>query len=148
MKFRPLDGSTSNSQCLSDCHICIHAFLTHKLTYFRCYTCNFYFLVFGICCCANVCAFSVCRKVCRNCKCPREEHEGASGVSNMAESEQIVHKMAAHFGQNTSSPTAGGGGGGAPHSDDDSGCALEEYTWVPPGLKPEQVSTPTKDVKL
>lgn len=25
-------------------------------------------------------------------------------------------------------------------SDDDSGCALEEYTWVPPGLKPEQVS--------
>ncbi|XP_078727560.1 prickle-like protein 2 [Lampetra fluviatilis] len=24
-------------------------------------------------------------------------------------------------------------------SDDDSGCALEEYTWVPPGLKPEQV---------
>ena len=27
------------------------------------------------------------------------------------------------------------------HSDDDSGCALEEYTWVPPGLKPEQVSS-------
>lgn len=26
-------------------------------------------------------------------------------------------------------------------SDDDSGCALEEYAWVPPGLKPEQVST-------
>ncbi|XP_033645068.1 prickle-like protein 2 [Asterias rubens] len=24
-------------------------------------------------------------------------------------------------------------------SDDDSGCVLEEYTWVPPGLKPEQV---------
>ena len=24
-------------------------------------------------------------------------------------------------------------------SDDDSGCALEEYTWVPPGLKPDQV---------
>ena len=24
-------------------------------------------------------------------------------------------------------------------SDDDSGCALEEYTWVPPGLKSEQV---------
>jgi len=24
-------------------------------------------------------------------------------------------------------------------SDDDSGCPLEEYTWVPPGLKPEQV---------
>ena len=27
------------------------------------------------------------------------------------------------------------------HSDDDSGCALEEYTWVPPGLKPDQVGT-------
>ena len=26
-------------------------------------------------------------------------------------------------------------------SDDDSGCALEEYTWVPPGLKPDQVSS-------
>lgn len=26
------------------------------------------------------------------------------------------------------------------HSDDDSGCALEEYTWVPPGLKPDQVT--------
>ncbi|XP_073429342.1 prickle-like protein 1 [Dendrobates tinctorius] len=24
-------------------------------------------------------------------------------------------------------------------SDDDSGCAMEEYTWVPPGLRPEQV---------
>lgn len=24
-------------------------------------------------------------------------------------------------------------------SDDDSGCALEEYTWTPPGLKPAQV---------
>lgn len=25
-------------------------------------------------------------------------------------------------------------------SDDDSGCALEEYAWVPPGLRPEQVA--------
>lgn len=25
-------------------------------------------------------------------------------------------------------------------SDDDSGCALEEYTWVPPGLRPDQVN--------
>ncbi|XP_051176204.1 protein prickle-like isoform X2 [Leptopilina boulardi] len=24
-------------------------------------------------------------------------------------------------------------------SDDDSGCALEEYTWIPPGLRPDQV---------
>ncbi len=28
-------------------------------------------------------------------------------------------------------------------SDDDSGCALEEYTWVPPGLKPDQVRPTT-----
>ncbi|XP_071454394.1 prickle planar cell polarity protein 3-like, partial [Hetaerina americana] len=38
---------------------------------------------------------------------------------------------------------AGGVGGPDPQrqsqSDDDSGCALEEYTWVPPGLRPEQV---------
>uniref|UniRef100_A0A182QDT9 Protein prickle n=1 Tax=Anopheles farauti TaxID=69004 RepID=A0A182QDT9_9DIPT len=36
-----------------------------------------------------------------------------------------------------------GGGGMGGHnysqSDDDSGCALEEYTWVPPGLRPDQV---------
>ena len=25
-------------------------------------------------------------------------------------------------------------------SDDDSGCALDEYAWVPPGLNAEQVS--------
>lgn len=30
-------------------------------------------------------------------------------------------------------------------SDDDSGCALEEYAWVPPGLKPEQVTSYTSD---
>lgn len=28
-------------------------------------------------------------------------------------------------------------------SDDDSGCALEEYVWVPPGLSPEQVNADT-----
>lgn len=28
-------------------------------------------------------------------------------------------------------------------SDDDSGCALEEYVWVPPGLSPEQVPQPS-----
>lgn len=72
------------------------------------------------------------RKVCRNCKCPREEHDGASGVSNMAESERIVHKMALHFDPQNQRQSSS-------HSDDDSGCALEEYTWVPHGLKPEQV---------
>lgn len=29
-------------------------------------------------------------------------------------------------------------------SDDDSGCALEEYTWIPSGLRPEQVRTEIK----
>ena len=33
----------------------------------------------------------------------------------------------------------------AGHSDDDSGCALEEYTWVPPGLKPDQVGMDKRD---
>lgn len=28
-------------------------------------------------------------------------------------------------------------------SDDDSGCALEEYAWVPPGVRPEQVGPST-----
>lgn len=32
-------------------------------------------------------------------------------------------------------------------SDDDSGCALEEYAWVPPGLRPEQVG-PQEMLKL
>lgn len=31
-------------------------------------------------------------------------------------------------------------------SDDDSGCALEEYAWVPPGLRPEQVAVPSNNV--
>ncbi|XP_069084937.1 prickle-like protein 1 isoform X2 [Pleurodeles waltl] len=42
------------------------------------------------------------------------------------EMEQKINKLA--FGCQRSST-----------SDDDSGCALEEYTWVPPGLRPEQV---------
>lgn len=33
-------------------------------------------------------------------------------------------------------------------SDDDSGCALEEYTWVPPGLRPDQVSSKRHTVKV
>ncbi len=33
-------------------------------------------------------------------------------------------------------------------SDDDSGCALEEYAWVPPGLKPEQVNTFCTQIRL
>ena len=41
---------------------------------------------------------------------------------------------------NATNNTANGPRQTLAHSDDDSGCALEEYTWVPPGLKPDQVS--------
>ncbi|XP_078098295.1 prickle-like protein 1 isoform X2 [Mustelus asterias] len=43
-----------------------------------------------------------------------------------SENKKVGSKMTFDFQQN------------AP-SDNDSGCALEEYAWVPPGLKPEQV---------
>ncbi|XP_067863680.1 prickle-like protein 1 [Heptranchias perlo] len=43
-----------------------------------------------------------------------------------SENKKVASKMTFDFQQN------------AP-SDNDSGCALEEYAWVPPGLKPEQV---------
>ncbi|XP_078402434.1 prickle-like protein 1 [Cetorhinus maximus] len=43
-----------------------------------------------------------------------------------SENKKVASKMTFDFQQN------------AP-SDNDSGCALEEYAWIPPGLKPEQV---------
>ncbi|KAM3878507.1 prickle-like protein 2b [Diretmus argenteus] len=63
------------------------------------------------------------RKICVHCKCRREEH----AVTAMpVEMEKTVIKLMYDFQRNST-------------SDDDSGCALEEYAWVPPGLKPEQV---------
>ncbi|KAM6981148.1 LOW QUALITY PROTEIN: prickle-like protein 2b [Aplochiton taeniatus] len=63
------------------------------------------------------------RKICVHCKCRREEHV----VTTMpVEMENTVTKLMYDFQRNST-------------SDDDSGCALEEYAWVPPGLKPEQV---------
>ncbi|KAG8041323.1 hypothetical protein G9C98_002311 [Cotesia typhae] len=98
-------------------------------------------------------------KVCRSCRCPREDHHRTS-----IKSTDSSMAMAMAF-QNTS--TSSPSGGGIPshqepfkspieappalqdplihhhqrlsQSDDDSGCALEEYTWVPPGLRPDQV---------
>ncbi len=65
------------------------------------------------------------RKICVHCKCRREEH----AVTAMpVEMEKTVTKLMYDFQRNST-------------SDDDSGCALEEYAWVPPGLKPEQVLT-------
>ncbi|XP_013404765.1 prickle-like protein 2 isoform X2 [Lingula anatina] len=61
------------------------------------------------------------RKICRNCKCPRESHEIVT-----SDQEKNLSKLIQDFQRNSA-------------SDDDSGCALEEYTWVPPGLKPDQV---------
>ncbi len=51
---------------------------------------------------------------------------GFHGVIRPLDMETKVNKLA--FGFQRSST-----------SDDDSGCALEEYAWVPPGLRPEQV---------
>ncbi|KAM5187930.1 prickle-like protein 2 isoform 1-T1 [Callospermophilus lateralis] len=63
------------------------------------------------------------RKICLHCKCPQEEHMVAVMPLEM---EKTISKLMFDFQRNST-------------SDDDSGCALEEYAWVPPGLKPEQV---------
>nr|XP_006816374.1 PREDICTED: prickle2-like protein isoform X2 [Saccoglossus kowalevskii] len=62
------------------------------------------------------------RKICRHCKCPREDH----CILGTKQEKTVNKMMYGEFPRNST-------------SDDDSGCALEEYTWVPPGLKPEQV---------
>lgn len=115
------------------------------------------------------------RKVCRNCKCPREDHSGgfltpaaappshrsagaeyphgcygaapslnyAGAAAAAAGAKNLFHPSAAAAASSASTGNGGGGIDGLRHSqsDDDSGCALEEYTWVPPGLKPDQVRT-------
>ena len=68
-------------------------------------------------------AFAARRKICLHCKCPQEEHMVTVMPLAM---EKTVSKLMFDFQRNST-------------SDDDSGCALEEYAWVPPGLKPEQV---------
>ncbi|XP_048509003.1 protein prickle-like isoform X2 [Athalia rosae] len=117
------------------------------------------------------------RKVCRSCRCPREEHQRGStsdtagGSSGLGLGLGLVGSP----GLGPASPMAmamafqspAGSASNAPgvipepfkspvqappplqdallhhqrhsQSDDDSGCALEEYTWVPPGLRPDQV---------
>ena len=59
------------------------------------------------------------RRVCQACRCPFDAHD----VSN-----ESMMKMMTDFQRHCGSV-----------SDNDSGCALEEYAWIPPGLKPEQV---------
>ncbi|XP_071960262.1 uncharacterized protein [Antedon mediterranea] len=61
------------------------------------------------------------RKICLHCKCPREDHRVMAN-----DQERTVSRMIQDFQRGSA-------------SDDDSGCVLEEYTWLPPGLKAEQV---------
>ncbi|KAL1449061.1 hypothetical protein WDU94_000297 [Cyamophila willieti] len=106
---------------------------------------------------ANVNLYSLCafRKVCRNCKCPKEDHNQGgserpspicSGPSPTCSSPNMASYSSSPVPPMPPIPPP-------PHesllgkqdpqrhsqSDDDSGCALEEYTWVPPGLRPDQV---------
>ncbi|XP_028669199.2 prickle planar cell polarity protein 3 isoform X1 [Erpetoichthys calabaricus] len=63
------------------------------------------------------------RKICLHCKCPREDHAVRAMPGDL---EKMMYKLVSDFQRHSI-------------SDDDSGCASEEYAWVPPGLKPEQV---------
>lgn len=64
-----------------------------------------------------------CRKICSNCKCPREAHNiFLNDLDQIPTSQFMVEFNRDSF-----------------VSDDDSGCPLEEYCWVPVGLSPEQV---------
>nr|XP_023693167.1 prickle planar cell polarity protein 3 isoform X1 [Paramormyrops kingsleyae] len=63
------------------------------------------------------------RKTCVHCRCVREEH-GFRSVPGALD--RMVAKLVADVRRHSI-------------SDDDSGCASEEYAWVPPRLKPEQV---------
>lgn len=104
------------------------------------------------------------RPLCQNCKCPQEDHNSSFNLHSdplaaatsavMAATQASQNQAGSNNNQtlnssidsktnNTATTTANTANGQRPqtlaHSDDDSGCALEEYTWVPPGLKPDQV---------
>ncbi|XP_010840356.1 PREDICTED: synaptophysin-like, partial [Bison bison bison] len=71
---------------------------------------------------AIICVPLPLRKICQHCKCPREEHAVHAVPVDL---ERIMCRLISDFQRHSI-------------SDDDSGCASEEYAWVPPGLKPEQ----------
>ncbi|XP_067042336.1 prickle planar cell polarity protein 3-B-like isoform X3 [Acropora muricata] len=62
------------------------------------------------------------RKICQHCKCPREDHNIIVDDARAGRSLFLGDVNYSGFA-----------------SDDDSGCALDEYAWIPPGLNPEQV---------
>jgi len=67
------------------------------------------------------------RKTCRHCRCTREDH--CLLPPSIQEKTYSISKYTT-----PASPTDSMG------NDDDSGCATEEYAWVPPGLTSEQVN--------
>ncbi|XP_035829030.1 prickle planar cell polarity protein 3, partial [Aplysia californica] len=67
------------------------------------------------------------RKICRHCKCPPEVHDMSVGGDEAGGGASRGAGRASRDPKRNST------------SDDDSGCPLEEFAWVPPGLQPEQV---------
>lgn len=64
------------------------------------------------------------RKTCRHCKCAPEQHD--MSLPQGGDTDRTLQRLMQDAQRNST-------------SDDDSGCPLEEYAWVPTGLKPEQV---------
>ncbi|XP_059476273.1 protein prickle-like isoform X2 [Neocloeon triangulifer] len=79
------------------------------------------------------------RKTCRNCKCPREDHALPLMRGVMAPPPPPSPPVASTAPHPGAAPPVAVDPHRHSQSDDDSGCALEEYTWVPPGLRPDQV---------
>ena len=74
----------------------------------------------------TICLIVCFRKVCRHCKCPPEAHDLSSLANTVAGRNMNKLLQDLHHTRNST-------------SDDDSGCALEEYMWVPHGLSAAQV---------
>lgn len=70
----------------------------------------------------DLCQILKIRKICQHCKCPREDHNIIVDDARAGRSLFLGDVNYSGF-----------------PSDDDSGCSLDEYAWVPPGLNPEQV---------
>ncbi|XP_057313204.1 prickle planar cell polarity protein 3-like isoform X2 [Hydractinia symbiolongicarpus] len=69
---------------------------------------------------------SRCRKICRHCRCSREDH-----CLLPTSIQEKTYSISKYTGTEHNSIMG---------NDDDSGCCTEEYAWVPPGLTPAQVN--------